>query len=119
VNVAALAVDAHYTGKVFELVVRDLQSYELYFEEELLGEGRVGEAAEFREGEIVLTVDEIAAPKGATVRLKSQHRSVAIAELKSNLSIVEQGRDTRILYWSFVHPQPDFAETALQTIADI
>src|SRR5690606_41189566 len=44
VNVAALAVDAHYTGKVFELVVRDLQSYELYFEEELLGEGRVGEA---------------------------------------------------------------------------
>ncbi|MCR6651819.1 MAG: hypothetical protein NVV73_10170 [Cellvibrionaceae bacterium] len=97
----------------------DPTSYALYLEKEHLGYGRVGEASEFREGAINLAVEEVSAPSGTKFRLQSQHRSVAIAELKSNLSIVEQGRDTRILYWSLLDTDPEFAETGLQTIADI
>lgn len=119
IGVAALTVDAHHVGKVFELVVLDPENYAIYFDKERLGYGRVGEASDFRDGEINLTIDEINAPSGSKFRLMSQHRSVAIADLKSNLSIVEQGRDTRILYWSLLSPDPQFAETGLQTIADI
>lgn len=119
INVSTLTVDAHYLGKKFELVVLDPTSYALYLEKEHLGYGRVGEASEFREGAINLAVEEVSAPSGTKFRLQSQHRSVAIAELKSNLSIVEQGRDTRILYWSLLDTDPEFAETGLQTIADI
>lgn len=119
IRVGSFSVDDHHAGKTFELVVQDSHSYGLYLDKEFLGEGRVGEAVEFNSGEINLHIEEITAPSGAVFRLKSLHRSVAIADLKRNLSIVEQGRDTRILYWSLLHPVPEFAESALQTIADI
>lgn len=119
IHVAALSVDNPHQGKTFDLVVKDSQDYALYLGGDYLGQGRVGEASEFMNGEINLTVDAIKAPAESEFHLMSRHRSVAITDLRNNLSIAERGRDTRILYWSLLSPEPEFAEMGLQTIADI
>ncbi|GAB2795339.1 polysaccharide biosynthesis tyrosine autokinase [Halomonas shantousis] len=119
IHVEAMPVTDAYLDSTFILKVLDNQRYALSYEGTQLGEGRVGEAAEFLDGNVSVTVDTLEAPPGATFKLTHARRLKAIANLRDNLSINEQGKDTGILNWGLTSPEPALAETTLATIADI
>jgi tyrosine-protein kinase Etk/Wzc len=119
IHVAALAVDSEYLGVTFVLEIVDSESYALYKDKERLGVGEIGKPHEFLGGSVSVTIDGIEAPPGAQFRLTQLHRSLAISQLRESLRINEQGRDTRILYWSLTNSDPEAAQLTLQTIADI
>lgn len=119
ISVNAMPVSEAYLGKRFILEVLGEQRYALYYEGEKLGEGSVGAAAEFLNGNVSVTVDAINAPAGAEFALSRILPLVAITSLRSNLSINEQGKETGILNWGLTSSDPALAETTLRTIADI
>ncbi|MHB0776591.1 polysaccharide biosynthesis tyrosine autokinase [Halomonas sp. WWR20] len=119
IHVEAMPVTDAYLDKAFTLEVLGDQRYALSYQGDRLGDGRVGEAAEFLDGNVSLTIDSLEAPLGATFKLTHARRLKTITDLRENLSISEQGQDTGILNWGLTSPIPELAETTLATIADI
>ncbi len=119
IDVTAMPVTDAYLGTTFMLEVLDNQRYALHYDDEKLGEGSVGTSAEFLGGNVNVTVESMNAPPGATFTLSHTRRLAAIANLRSNLSITEQGQTTGILNWGLTDPMPLRAESTLRTIGDI
>ncbi len=119
ITVDAMPVAEEYLGATFTLTVIDDQRYTLSYDGEPLGEGRVGQRAEFLDGGMAVTVSSIDALPGAEFGLTHIRRLAAISGLKSRLSIAEQGKETGILNWGLTGPVPALAKTTLATIADI
>nr|WP_297456503.1 polysaccharide biosynthesis tyrosine autokinase [uncultured Halomonas sp.] len=119
IDVAAMPVTEAYLGETFTLEVLSDQRYALYYEDTKLGEGGTGTAVEFLGGDVSLTVEAIDAAPGATFTLSHIRRLMAIADVRENLTITEQGQETGILNWGLTNPEPSQAETTLRTISDI
>lgn len=118
-SVEAMPVDDAYRGKTFILKVVDAQRYSLHFEGENLGEASVDKEAEFLGGAVSLTVDAINAPPKAEFSLSRIQPLLAIADIKNNLSISEQGKETGILRLGLTSEEPAQAKDKLRTIVDI
>lgn len=119
VRIGAMPVADDYLGHPFLLRVIDDQRYELNYQDQPIGEGRVGVPVEFLEGDISLTVESINAPPGATFNVMHERRLMAIANLRNHLSVTEQGKETGILRLGMTSPEPLLAENILATVADI
>lgn len=119
VSVEAMPVDDAYRGKTFKLKVVDAQRYSLYYDGEKLGDAGVGKEAEFLDGGISITVEAINAPPEAEFLLSRIQPLLAIADIKNNLSISEQGKETGILRLGLTSEEPSQARDKLRTIVDI
>ncbi|GHB05446.1 polysaccharide biosynthesis tyrosine autokinase [Modicisalibacter luteus] len=119
IDVKAMPVADKYLDTTFTLEVIDDQRYSLIYQEQRLGEGRVGTDSEFLNGDVSVTVAAINAPPGATFELTHLRRLKAINNLRYNLAITERGQETGILNWTLTGPDSERAGTTLSTIADI
>ncbi|BCD97016.1 polysaccharide biosynthesis tyrosine autokinase [Marinagarivorans cellulosilyticus] len=119
IRVAQLTVSNSYLRKNFQLVVIDAQTYNIFYDDQNIGTGIVGEDSRFLNGEVTLSVHSIDAPAGAVFLLSRQPRLLAISNLKKALSVSERGQETGILSWSLIGPDPGSAETVLRTIGSI
>jgi len=96
IKVARLEVSDSYRGKAFTLRVEEQAqnppaSYSIWLDEERLGTGQVGQQSQFLEGDVTVNVAELEAPPGAEFTLTKLARSSAAIQLKSRLSISEEG----------------------------
>ncbi|MCP1367339.1 Wzz/FepE/Etk N-terminal domain-containing protein, partial [Halomonas sp. BBD48] len=119
IDVKAMPVADDYLDETFTLEVLDDQRYALIYEEQRVGEGRVGMDEEFLNGDVGLTVAAINAPRGATFELTHLRRLRAINNLRSSLSVTERGQETGILSWALTGADSKQAATTLSTVADI
>lgn len=119
ITVDAMPVNEEYLDKTFTLTVLDDKRYTIHYDGESLGEGQVGQRAEFLNGGMALTVSSIDALPGAEFELTHTRRLSAIRSLKSRLSISEQGEQTGLLDLGLTGPVPALAETTLASITDI
>lgn len=119
ITVGAMPVDDAYLGKTFTLRVLDSERYSLSYDGKSLGEAKVGKEAEFLGGDIVLDIETINAPRGAAFSLSRIQPRLAIANVKEQLNISEQGKETGILQLQLTDADPQLAKSALRTIVDI
>ncbi|SFH35387.1 polysaccharide biosynthesis tyrosine autokinase [Modicisalibacter xianhensis] len=119
ITVDAMPVAEEYLDETFTLTVLGDTRYAISHDGEPIGEGRVGQRAEFLDGGLALTVASIDALPGAEFDLTHIRRLTAIGDLKDRLSISEQGQETGLLDLGLTGPVPALAETTLASITDI
>lgn len=78
-------------GEAFTLRAGEDDSYQLFYEERLVGEGRVGTPISVLDDLARLNVVELTAAPGAEFELVKQSRAAAIRQLGSRLSVTEEG----------------------------
>ncbi|WP_367948962.1 polysaccharide biosynthesis tyrosine autokinase [Halomonas sp. 3H] len=97
--------------------------YRLLLEGRELGEGQVGQLAQFREGEVELRVAELTAAPGAEFTLTKRSRAAAIRSLagRFNVSEVGGGRNTSTGMLNLTLTGTDNREIkhALDTVAEV
>lgn len=119
IRLEAMPTTDKYLGETFMLQVINAQRFALFYDGEKMGEGRVGSASEFLDGDVSVSIAAINAPPGAKFLLTHISRLMAISELRDNFSIAERGKETGILNWGLTHQDPKQAQTILRTITDI
>lgn len=101
VNVSRFTIPRHAEDDQFSIVVLDsrAQSYQLFRNDKLVLEGKVGELAK-KDG-VELFITDLNAKNGFEFSIRKRSPLDAIEWLKQNLSVSERGKQTGILELSF------------------
>lgn len=118
-NVGDFQADPEWLGRAFRLVAAEPGRYRLYHDDELLGEGRVGEDESFLDGQLALRVAELEAGEGAEFTLVRRTRLAAINDLRSRFSVGQRGRDSGVFNMTLTDEDPERARRTLSVIARI
>ncbi len=119
INVGEFRVSQAYEGQTFTLEVLDGDHYRLLGGDRDLGEGRVGEDAEFFDGAVRLRVAELDAAPGARFDIRRRSRLAAINALRAQFDVGQQGRESGVFSLALTDPDPDRARRILNTINQI
>ncbi|WP_018867563.1 MULTISPECIES: polysaccharide biosynthesis tyrosine autokinase [unclassified Thioalkalivibrio] len=119
INVGEFRVSQAYEGQTFTLEVLDGDHYRLLGGDRDLGEGRVGEDAEFLDGAVRLRVAELDAAPGARFDIRRRSRLAAINALRAQFDVGQQGRESGVFSLALTDPDPDRARRILNTINQI
>ncbi|WP_018881378.1 polysaccharide biosynthesis tyrosine autokinase [Thioalkalivibrio sp. ALE30] len=119
INVGEFRVSQAYEGQTFTLEVLDGDHYRLLGGDRDLGEGRVGEDAEFLDGAVRLRVAELDAAPGARFDIRRRSHLAAINALRAQFDVGQQGRESGVFSLALTDPDPDRARRILNTINQI
>ncbi|WP_018878550.1 polysaccharide biosynthesis tyrosine autokinase [Thioalkalivibrio sp. ALE28] len=119
INVGEFRVSQAYEGQTFTLEVLDGDHYRFLGGDRDLGEGRVGEDAEFLDGAVRLRVAELDAAPGARFDIRRRSRLAAINALRAQFDVGQQGRESGVFSLALTDPDPDRARRILNTINQI
>ncbi|WP_019568749.1 polysaccharide biosynthesis tyrosine autokinase [Thioalkalivibrio sp. ALMg13-2] len=117
-EVANLRVVHALEGRTFTLEVIEPDQYRLFLGDEALGEGSVGEDAEFMDGGLALRVSELDAAPRARFNLVRQPRLSAINSLRNRFEVSARG-DSGVFHMTLTSPEPEQAQRSLNAISEI
>ena len=115
IRVSQFAVPDAYMGKKLTLVAGEKGSYRLYFADELILDGKVGELASAN-GFSILITDLVSRP-GVEFLIKMKSRTAAVRDLQKSLAVSERGNRTGILALSFDGEEPQRIKQTLDSIS--
>lgn len=118
IRVEVFEVPPALEGMDFELLALQDGSYELRLDGEPQLRGRAGERVSSDSGHIVLHLNSFVLPAGDSVILRKDSRVGVISNLRLNLNVSEQGRNSGILSISYTGPSPARNRAILNAIAD-
>lgn len=119
INVGEFQVTRAYEGRTFTLEVLGDDRYRLINGDRELGEGRVGEDAEFLDGDVRLRLAEMDAGPGARFDIQRRSRLAAINTLRTQFEAGQQGRESGVFSLTLTDPDPQHAQRVLNTISQI
>lgn len=118
-NIGNLHVDPSWLGRSMRLVAGEAGHYRLFYGDELLGEGRVGDNETFANGMVELRVAELEAGEGAEFAIVRRTRLAAINQLRSRFNVGMRGRESGVFNMTLTDEDPLRAERTLSTIGQI
>ncbi|ANF58407.1 polysaccharide biosynthesis tyrosine autokinase [Halotalea alkalilenta] len=119
VAIAMFQVDSQYQGRNFTLTVEDEGRFRLSLDGEDLGEGIVGENAQFLDGAVTLRISENSAPPGAEFDLVKRSELSAINSVRSSLTVAPAGRSVNVLSLTYTDPDRERGRRTLEAITQV
>lgn len=115
IRVTQFDVPDAYKGKELTLVAGEEGGYSLYFADNVILTGKVGEIAS-AQGFRIMVTDLISRP-GVEFRIQKQSRTAAVRRLQEKLAVAERGNRTGILALSFDGEEPGRIRQTLDSIS--
>jgi tyrosine-protein kinase Etk/Wzc len=104
IEISSLSVPSYLYGEDLDLVAEGNAGFSLWYENEKLLSGRVGELAISDSLDADIKVESLVAKKGASFTLVKRSKLQAILSLQKRLSVSEKGKDTGIIEISLEGP---------------
>ncbi|GAA3899655.1 polysaccharide biosynthesis tyrosine autokinase [Halomonas cibimaris] len=119
INVGNFQVDGPLEGEAFTLIATEGNGYRLRHNDKPLGSAQIGDNARFMNGQVKLRVAELTAAPGAEFTLVKRSRLVTINDLRSRLSISQQGKDSGLIELALTGAEPARAKRVLDAISTV
>jgi len=97
IQISRFNVPTAYEGRQFKLLVAENNTYQLLRDNTEILKGKVGELASSPDGISLLVTDQVA-KVGQSFTISKRSKLSAINKLNGNLSVIERGKRTGILY---------------------
>jgi len=97
IDVSKLTVPTHLLNKPIELVKGDQNSYKLFFDDQLILNGKVGQLSYSKDGTIKVRVRELIGLPGTKYTLIKKSNLKVIESLQKNIKASEKGKKTGMI----------------------
>ncbi|WP_155834244.1 polysaccharide biosynthesis tyrosine autokinase [Halotalea alkalilenta] len=117
INIGEFIVDSAYFGEKFTIQKINNETYKLSLNDQLLGNGIIGEDEVFLDGQVRLRIAELHAGDKAKFDLTKISELSAINGLRNNYSVTAQGRESNVLKITVNDPDSQRAQQIAQYIS--
>jgi len=97
IKVSRLDVPDRFLNKPLTVIIKVNKSYQLFFKDNFILEGKIGQAAEAKESSLGLFIDDMNGLPETTYTLIKQSKLTAITNLQKHLHVKEKGKKTGII----------------------
>ena len=118
IEVLGLEEDGRSRPEPWSLIAGEPGQYSVYYDDELVMDGRVGELSGAADGSLRLYVSELIAAPGTEFLLDKGPRLAVIKSLQSQINVSERGKRSGVLVATLDSADPVWAVEVLQQVSD-
>ncbi len=118
IEVLGMEEDGRSRPEPWSLIAGDAGQYSVYYNDELVMDGRVGELSGAADGSLRLYVSELVAAPGTEFLLDKAPRLAVIKSLQSQINVSERGKRSGVLVATLDSADPAWAVEVLQQVSD-